>query len=86
MDETMVFWLGFYLFFLCLSTFVGYLKNNVIAGVLLGYVLGPIGFLLLLLSQDRKHGRCPYCQRKVNVQAYFCPHCENKCYKQLILK
>lgn len=84
MDESMMFWLSFYFSFLAMSTYVGFKKNNLVAGVLLGYVLGPIGFMLLLLSFDRKQGRCPHCSAKIDRQSYICPSCEEKCYKQVI--
>ncbi len=84
MDSNMVFWLSFYGCFLMLSTYIGYRKNSLVAGILLGYVLGPIGVVLMLLSQDRKYGQCPQCHAKVHHKAYFCPKCEAKCYKQLV--
>ncbi|MBW3695771.1 hypothetical protein EK599_08695 [Vibrio sp. T187] len=80
MEYSMTFWLGFYAFFLVLSTLVGIWKKNIVAGVLLGYVFGPIGFILLLLSHDRRHKQCPHCEKKVDSRAYFCPHCTHKCY------
>ena len=83
MSDSMVFWLSFYVLFFVFTAYIGYRTNNLVAGVLLGYVLGPIGLVLLLLSQDRKYGRCPYCSAKVHHQAYFCHQCEKKCYKKL---
>ena len=84
MTQEMVFWLCFYGFFMLATALVGYHKNNIVAGILLGYVLGPIGLVLILLSQDRRHGHCPHCSAKVDRHAYHCPHCEQKCYKQLV--
>lgn len=84
MNEDMLFWLGFYGLFFVLTTAVGIWKNNTVAGVLLGYVLGPIGLLLLLFSHDRRHGKCPHCAAKVDRHAYHCPHCKQKCYRQLV--
>lgn len=84
MTQEMVFWLCFYGFFMVAATMVGYHKNNLIAGVLLGYVLGPIGLMLMIMSKDRRHGACPHCSAKVDLHAYYCPRCENKCYKQLV--
>ncbi|RJX71509.1 hypothetical protein DZ860_10710 [Vibrio sinensis] len=84
MSDNMVFWLSFYLFFMVVTTLVGYWKNNLVAGILLGYVLGPIGLILLLCSQDRRHGHCPHCAALVNNNAYYCPKCMQKCYKQLV--
>ena len=76
----MSFWLSFYLIFMVLTTLVGIWKKNTVAGVLLGYVFGPIGFALLLLSHDRRHKPCPHCQKRVDSHAYFCHYCHEKCY------
>ncbi|MBA5760803.1 hypothetical protein H2O73_00475 [Vibrio sp. 404] len=84
MSEEMIFWLSFYVFFMLLTTLVGIYKKNTVAGILLGYVFGPVGFILLLCSQDRRHGRCPHCTAKVDYHAYYCPSCDQKCYKQLV--
>lgn len=84
MNESLLFWLSFYGLFFALSTYVGYRTDNLVAGVLLGYVLGPIGFVILLMSSNRKYGRCPHCNAKVHKHAYHCHCCEQKCYKQLV--
>ncbi|EGU36022.1 hypothetical protein ACRZ5S_16735 [Vibrio scophthalmi] len=84
MTQEMMFWLCFYGFFMLVTALVGYHKNNTVAGILLGYVLGPIGLVLILFSQDRRHGHCPHCSAKVDRHAYHCPRCEQKCYKQLV--
>ncbi|MGF1693169.1 hypothetical protein [Photobacterium kagoshimensis] len=73
-----VFWLCFYLFFFILAVAIGYHKGNLVAGILLGYVLGPIGVLLLCLSKDRKHITCPYCDAQIHKRSYFCPKCREK--------
>ncbi len=72
----MVFWLGFYLFFFILSVAIGYHKGNLIAGVLLGYVLGPIGVALMCFSKDRKHTYCSSCHAQILQKDYFCPRCQ----------
>jgi len=74
----MLFWLGFYLFFFLLSTYIGYQKGNLVAGILLGYVLGPIGVICIYLSKDRKHMICQSCNSKIHVKSYFCPQCKTK--------
>ena len=78
MEFGIVFWFLFYLAFFCLSTYLGYQKGNLIAGILLGYVLGPIGALLMYMSKDRKHISCPSCQAEINKRSYICPKCHAK--------
>lgn len=74
----MAFWLSFYLFFFLAASFVGYKKGNLIAGVLLGYVLGPIGLGLILLSKNRLKLTCPHCKSLIHKHSYFCPNCDEK--------
>lgn len=74
----MIFWLSFYTFFFIVSVYIGYCKGNLIAGVLLGYVLGPIGFILMCMSKDRKHIECPSCHAYIHKNSYFCPECRSK--------
>ncbi|MCL1140605.1 hypothetical protein [Shewanella pneumatophori] len=81
--DNILFWLGFYLVMLVLSTVIGYSKGNVVAGALLGYVLGPIGVLLLLFSKDRRMLPCPECASKIHRHSYFCPQCQQKVFKRL---
>lgn len=78
MTFNIIFWLCFYLFFFALSVYIGRRKGNLIAGVLLGYVLGPIGALLMYFSKDRRHVTCPSCQQLIEKNAYICPHCRSK--------
>ena len=78
MEFGIVFWFLFYLAFFCLSTYLGYQKGNLIAGILLGYVLGPIGALLIYMSKDRKHITCPSCHAEIHKRSYICPKCQVK--------
>ena len=53
---------------------VGFFKNRVWRGALLGATLGPLGWLILgLLEGDFRD--CPACSRPIRVQAKVCPHC-----------
>lgn len=53
---------------------VGWFKNRIWRGVLLGSTLGPLGWLILgLLEGDFRD--CPGCSRPIRVQAKVCPHC-----------
>lgn len=80
----MIFWLSFYFFFFALTAFIGYRKGNLIAGVLLGYVLGPVGLCLILLSKNRIKLSCPHCQALIHKHSYFCPHCDAKVLHTLV--
>ncbi|WP_037410754.1 membrane protein [Shewanella fidelis] len=81
--DNILFWLGFYLAMLVISTIIGYSKGNVVAGALLGYVLGPIGVVLLLFSKDRRMLPCPDCGCKIHRDSYLCPQCKQKVFKRL---
>ena len=53
---------------------VGWIKNRLWRGVLLGATLGPVGWIILgLLEGDFRD--CPACSRPLRVQARVCPHC-----------
>jgi len=62
---------------------MGYWKGNLVAGILLGYVLGPIGVICIYLSKDRRHMNCNNCATRINIKSYYCPCCHakqlNKC-------
>lgn len=81
--DNIVFWLSFYLLMLLASIIIGYRKGNIVAGALLGYVLGPIGVLILLFSKDRKMLPCPECGSKIHRHSYKCPKCHQKVLNRL---
>ncbi len=74
----MFFWLLFYLFFFLVSVCLGYKKGHLLAGILLGYVLGPVGAILMYLSKDKRHVECPNCQQMILRDSYICPKCKCK--------
>lgn len=78
MEFTTLFWFCFYMVFLVISSVIGYQKGHFIAGVLLGYVLGPIGALLMYFSKDKKHIICPACQAEIHHKSYYCPVCRSQ--------
>lgn len=83
MDSDMLFWLSFYGVFFIASGVVGALKGRLIAGILLGYVLGPMGLVVILLSKDQRMIPCPHCGQKTHHHSYHCQHCNEKVYGYL---
>lgn len=53
---------------------IGWIKNRLWRGVLLGATLGPIGWLVVGLLEGAFR-ECPACSRPIRVQARVCPHC-----------
>lgn len=76
--DNITFWMTFYLIILVISAFIGHVKGNTIAGFLLGYVLGPIGLMLILFSKNRRTIECHACHEKIHKHSYICPHCQTK--------
>ncbi|ABZ78540.1 hypothetical protein Shal_4000 [Shewanella halifaxensis HAW-EB4] len=81
--NNVLFWLSFYLLMLAVSIAIGYCKGNMVAGALLGYVLGPVGVILMLLSKNRKMLPCPECGDRIHRHTYICPHCQQKVLNRL---
>lgn len=80
MTQEMLFWLSFYSFFLLASILVGAIKGRLIAGVLLGYILGPIGLVLMICSHNQRMVNCPHCGKKTHRHSYQCQCCHQKVY------
>ncbi len=53
---------------------VGWWRNRLWAGLMLGALLGPIGWLITAGLRAR-FIECPACSRAVRVQAAVCGHC-----------
>ncbi|MBN2578418.1 MAG: zinc ribbon domain-containing protein [Pirellulales bacterium] len=53
---------------------IGRLKGQQPAGVVLGFLLGPLGWLITLLLNDNRP-RCPACRGVIDPQASICQHC-----------
>lgn len=49
-------------------------KGCVKAGFLFGFLLGPIGLLIVALALDGRK-LCPLCRERVNTEAAICAHC-----------
>lgn len=53
---------------------LGEKKGQPVGGFLFGYILGPIGWLIVVLSKDLR-AKCPHCFGTVDRQATKCMHC-----------
>jgi predicted amidophosphoribosyltransferase len=67
---------------LCVSAVIGgliaYLLNGRVgAGLLWGFLLGPLGWLIVFFLEDRRK-RCPACRSIVDALATVCPRCKAK--------
>jgi hypothetical protein len=79
MDEPFVM-LGFIIWLICvaISAVVGAKRGNPLGGTFLGVVLGPIGLLIVLLSEDKYRVPCPFCAEKIQKKAKICPFCRKE--------
>lgn len=64
---------------LSLLGFVGYLigKGKGMGGVgfFLGFILGPIGWFIVMATSGNKK-QCNYCKQQIHFQASICPYCK----------
>lgn len=64
----------FWLVCAIIAAIIGDKKGEAGIGCLAGFLLGPIGILMALVSTGNRKP-CPYCQEPVNKAASVCPHC-----------
>ena len=50
-------------------------KGRTIDGVLLGFLLGPLGILCCFFLERRYSRKCPYCYGGIPRKASRCRHC-----------
>jgi amino acid transporter len=62
------------------ATMIGAKKGLGFSAFMLGLFLGPLGILIVLLSQGNRKN-CPYCKELVNKDATRCPHCQKEFIK-----
>ena len=53
---------------------IGWIKNRVLRGLLLGATLGPLGWIVVAVGQGRFR-ECPSCSKPMRAQRVACPHC-----------
>ena len=54
---------------------LGSLRCNVGSGIVWGAILGPIGWLMVLVLMDRRPV-CPHCRERVKPGAVICRYCQ----------
>ncbi|MBK8609100.1 MAG: hypothetical protein IPL84_03935 [Chitinophagaceae bacterium] len=70
-----------FLFIFAVLGLVGYLIGNGKGaggiGCLLGGLLGPIGWIIVIAMSGNKK-QCAYCKEQIHFQASICPHCKKR--------
>ena len=68
-------WLAaFWLFWCVVSTIVGQQRGRATLGFLMGFLLGPIGLLVVAMATDARR-KCQACKGPVPNDASVCMHC-----------
>jgi len=65
--------------------FIGKTKGRPGLGALIGFVIGPIGLLIVCFLKDIRN-RCQYCGGVLNDGATFCPHCRRNLFDRKSVK
>lgn len=86
--EFLIFWI------ICgiVAGMIGSGKGQGCFGFIIGFLLGPIGIIIALISKGNRK-QCPYCKEYINKDATRCPKCQSdlegkitKEYKDLFKK
>jgi len=56
---------------------LGKMRGRIISGVVWTIVLGPIGWLVVLLMKDLRPA-CPQCKEVIKPDTRTCPHCRKE--------
>jgi hypothetical protein len=59
---------------------IGNTRNRPGAGVAFSLLLGPIGWLIVLLGPDCRR-KCQFCAEVIKPEARICPHCQQDLFK-----
>ena len=57
---------------------LGIRRGQPIGGCFLGLLLGPLGWLLVLVSEDSRRTPCPACREPIMKDAEVCPFCRTR--------
>lgn len=58
------------------SAAIGHRKGSPMGATFLGFVLGPVGLIIVLLSGSANRRPCPFCAEPILKKASVCPHCQ----------
>lgn len=78
MNTVLVYLLLCFVVFGALGWLIGQRKGRPMAGLFWGMVLGPIGWLLILLGpsgQDLNSAPCPHCGKATTIGKAICEQC-----------
>ena len=80
MDQIVVYLLIYFILFGAVGMLIGQRKGRTLAGLIWSMVLGPIGWLLILLGPTvggPKRVDCPHCGGVLPASQVKCNHCGN---------
>lgn len=63
--------------FIALGFYFGRAKNRGAEGAALGFLLGPLGTVVIYFLPPRLKRSCPLCFAGVHEKATVCPHCRS---------
>lgn len=72
--------LAYFVIFGAIGMLIGVRKGRVVAGLIWAMLLGPIGWLIVLLGPNMtapKAVPCPFCAGAVPINQSQCNHCKN---------
>lgn len=72
--DVLFFWIGYGLIFGLLGVLIGRVKNRRLAGFVFGLLLGPLGWLIVLVGPNL-YPKCPECGGVVVPNARKCKNC-----------
>ena len=55
--------------------YIGKSRGHADTGCCLGFLLGPIGWIITACLPPRGGAMCPFCRERVQPKATICPHC-----------
>jgi len=68
----MIITLAICIIFASIGAKLGESRGRALAGGVWGFLLGPLGWLVIIAGPGRQ---CPACRSNVHVQAIMCPNC-----------
>jgi len=63
---------------------IGSKKGEGLLGFIVGFLLGPIGLLMTILSKGNRE-TCSFCKESIHKDATVCPHCQKEIEKMYVI-